>query len=87
MYLYTFPCSARSPNQSDEDNVETGSDIDLFLLSQDIDSAIERFLPSGSSQPSIPNNAQLPKEEFLPAKLNSWELTTYHTNEGNDRVE
>ena len=63
------------------DNDETGSDIDLFLLSQDIESAIERFLPSsmhaddGHSPRSIPNDARLAKEEFLPAKLNEWSGT------------
>ena len=69
--LYSYKRSQRS------DNDETGSDIDLFLLSQDIESAIERFLPSsmpsddGHSR-SIPNEARLAKEEFLPAKLNEW---------------
>ena len=73
--LYSSKRSQRS------DNDETGSDIDLFLLSQDIESAIERFLPSSSSMHagddgrsprSIPNDARLVKEEFLPAKLNEW---------------
>ncbi len=67
--IYSSKRSQRS------DNDETGSDIDLFLLSQDIESAIERFLPSSlpdNGHSTIPNDAQLAKEEFLPAKLNEW---------------
>lgn len=70
-------CSNERNHKSDDD--ETGSDIDLFLLSQDIDSAIERFLPSSISDcthsTSTPNGAQLLREDFFPAKLNSWNAT------------
>ena len=77
-YAILYSSKVRSQRS---DNDETGSDIDLFLLSQDIESAIERFLPSsmhaddGHSPRSIPNDAQLAKEEFLPAKLNEWSGT------------
>ena len=74
--LYSSEKSHRSEND------ETGSDIDLFLLSQDIESAIERFLPSSMPDNSgIPNDAQIVKEEFLPAKLNEW-YGTCSSNEG-----
>ena len=71
--LYSSKRSQRS------DNDETGSDIDLFLLSQDIESAIEQFLPSSSSM-HAGNDGHSPrsipaKEEFLPAKLNEWSGT------------
>lgn len=72
-FLYS-PERIHRPNNDDG----TGSDIDLFLLSQDIESAIERFLPSSMpdcARSSIPNDVRLVKEEFLPAKLNVWDAT------------
>lgn len=75
-------CSAKKNSIFDNEE-ETRSDVDLFLLSQDIDSAIERFLPSSSprnAHSSIPNGAHLPREEFLPAKLHDWDLTMCSEN-------
>lgn len=79
--MYNF-CSSSRSHRSDND--ETGSDIDLFLLSQDIESAIELFLPSSmpdGGHSTIPNDARLVKEEFLPVKLNEWHGTCSN-NEG-----
>lgn len=73
------------PNEShtsDED--EIGSDVDLFLLSQDIDSAIERFLPSSSPSSTHTGNPNVALEEFIPAKLNDWDLTTCCNDGGSE---
>lgn len=89
--IHIFPTFAVFKHSSDQrdyklDDNERGSDVDLFLLSQDIDSAIERFLPNSTPQcddgrSGIPNDDQSPKEEFLPARLNEWEVTC-SSNEG-----
>lgn len=74
-----FLYSSETTRKSDRD--ETGSDLDLFLLSQDIDSAIDRFLPSSSpnsTHSNVRNDARIPREEFLPVKINDWDLTTCH---------
>ena len=71
-------------SHSSEDD-DTGSDVDLFLLSQDIDSAIERFLPSSS--PDHTHSCTL-REEFFPEKLNNWDLTACsNDNEGTEHVQ